>query len=533
VQRVDVARSNGTARLAVIAGNTFLAVDTNPPATRRVAHIWATAGSKRVEIPFTAAATPFSLPQTSGPHLSAHGPATVQRVIHGGSIVWLARREPRGIPVAKRVHKVAGVLPDVIFHREITPALSAPERMVVSVRPAGSAYFGGHLRNTLQVCAELVGGRFGGGGCWPAGRLFSTAPFTLGVQEGRANQYVTIAGLASDDVTNLTLYLGTGKVVKVPLHDNGYVVQAAKADYPVRLVAYDSHARVIGIKTLQTNAQQRVAGPQPAANAHWRSLLRNNVGEVFVARSTSDGTCYAIRVGIATSGPSCQPPPTAYELQIGVGWSNRGGEITGRTGSAIARLVVHLRNGHKQTISPIKGYILATLPPTAGPNPNANPVRSLTALDAHGRVIAQPQNRLTGGSGTINHLTPSSIRVGPHASGCRRSANSPPLSGYRLGMHVQYLCENGVLSLIGRSPTNKQTTWATRTVRAEGPITTLTRYKISLENTNAQAGAPAAAITCALTTTSPQTRRYHIGERVQIFCSHGNLTGINRDPITR
>jgi hypothetical protein len=25
------------------------------------------------------------------------------------------------------------------------------------------------------------------------------------------------------------------------------------------------------------------------------------------------------------------------------------------------------------------------------------------------------------------------------------------------------------------------------------------------------------------------TDRYHLTERVQIFCSHGNLTGINRD----
>jgi hypothetical protein len=99
-------------------------------------------------------------------------------------------------------------------------------------------------------------------------------------------------------------------------------------------------------------------------------------------------------------------------------------------------------------------------------------------------------------------------------------------------MHVRYLCENGVLSLIGRSTPDKQTTWATRTVWAKGPITTVTRTRISLHNTNAQTGTPAATMTCALTKSSPQTRGYHTNERVQIFCSHGNLTGINRDITT-
>src|SRR5258708_8383783 len=129
--------------------------------------------------------------------------------------------------------------------------------MVVGVRPGGGAYFGGRFRNKLQVCAEVVGGRLaGGGGCWPAGRLFSTAPFSLGVLTQPGGQTVTIAGLASDDVDKLTLYLATAKSVRVPLHDNGYLTSAVKADYPLRLVARDTEGRVIGVKTLQVDCRR-------------------------------------------------------------------------------------------------------------------------------------------------------------------------------------------------------------------------------------------------------------------------------------
>jgi hypothetical protein len=230
VQRVELVRSDGTTAHTVVNGNTFMAVDRS---ASPVTQAWATAGSRRVALSLTTSPAPFGFPQTTGPQLTARGPATVQRVVHGGAIRWLARRQPRGTSVPPSVHHIVGVLPDVIFHREITPNASAPERMVVSVRPSRTAYFGGRLRNKLQVCAEVVGGRFGGGGgCWPAGRLFSTAPFSLGVLTQPGGQTVAIAGLASDDVAKLSLYLATGRRVGVPLHDNGYITSAVKADYP-------------------------------------------------------------------------------------------------------------------------------------------------------------------------------------------------------------------------------------------------------------------------------------------------------------
>jgi hypothetical protein len=526
VQRVELAHADGTTSLARLSGDSFLAVE---QATSPVTRAFATAGRRRVALSLTAFPSPYGGPQTSGPKLSAQGPQEVQRVVHGGAIRWLARREPRGIAVPRTVHNIVGVLPDVIFHREITPGPAAPERMVVSVRPAGAAY-GPHLRNKLQVCAEVVGGRFSASGCWPAGRLFSTAPFSFALSEQAGLQTTTIAGLASDEVSKLTLYLATGREVSVPLHDNGYLINAVKADYPLRLVARDNAGLVIGIKTF-TSQETRRTGPVPVVNARWATVVRNRIGSVFTAPSTTGGSCYAIRIGTVTSGPTCASPPTATALQVGVGWNKQGTEITGRAGSEIAHIVVRLGNGQMQTITPVRGYVLAAGPPPAAATPNADPVLSITALGANGQAVATgPRISLSGGSGNVKRLTATAIMIGsgPRAYVCRITQQSPSLDGYSHGMHVQYLCQNGVLSLIGRSLPAKSAAWASRTIRIQGVITKMDAASISIKDTFARVGS-AAVTTCALTEQSPRTDRYHRGQHVQAFCSHQRLTGLNRE----
>jgi hypothetical protein len=64
---------------------------------------------------------------------------------------------------------------------------------------------------------------------------------------------------------------------------------------------------------------------------------------------------------------------------------------------------------------------------------------------------------------------------------------------------------------------------------AKGRITKLNASTITVHNALSPAGSPEAIIACALTKTSPRTDRYHLTDRVQVFCSHGNLTGINHD----
>jgi hypothetical protein len=288
--------------------------------------------------------------------------------------------------VPTSVHHIAGVLPNVLFARMLTPDRTAPERVVVSVRPAGSVYFGGRLRNKLQVCGELVGGRYVGGGCWPAGRLFSTAPFAWSVAEQAGGQVVTISGVASDQVARMTLYTATEARRAAPLHDNTYLALASLADYPLRLVAYDRAGRVIGIKTLRGN-YGLPSWPAPAPGAAWQQILTNNAGAVYTVRSASGGSCVGFRESSGVATVSCDQTVGNKSLALSTGSDDKHSYLLGRTGSAIATLTLRLWNGGTLTVRPVRGYVLRELP--AHPRDPSAGVAEVQGRDASGRIVAR------------------------------------------------------------------------------------------------------------------------------------------------
>src|SRR6266511_492593 len=72
-----------------------------------------------------------------------------------------------------------------------------------------------------------------------------------GASEG-GDQYTPLGGVASDDVARMQLFLGSGEAQPIPLRDNAWLTRAARADYPIRVVAYDREDRIIGIQTMDT-----------------------------------------------------------------------------------------------------------------------------------------------------------------------------------------------------------------------------------------------------------------------------------------
>jgi hypothetical protein len=529
VQKVEVSYSDGTTADAVVSGDTFLAVADRPAAGDHLTHVWAIAGGNRVSVPFVLQPTPFEWPAATAPQLSAHGPSQVQRVIHGGTISWLAHRRPIGVPVPKNVHDIIGTSKSALYAREITPNRSAPERMVVSIVPNHDVRSGHRFGGPYQVCLDVIGGRYRGGGCWPTEQLFSTAPFSEGVGTESGSQYVTVAGLASDDVARITLYLGNGQTEAVPLNDNAYLIEAPIIDYPLRLVAYDNHGLVIGIVTLQGNTPRPKGAPQPpqpVANAKWRHLFTNNAGEVFVAPSTGGGTCYAIAQP-GSRGVSCQPKLSADELNFGAyGSPKQGTTLEFHSGSAIAEVVILYKNGHRQIVKAIDGIALAKIPTAETSTAVFHGAVSLTGLNAGGDVVKTVNLfSLIGGTGAITRLTPTEITIG--SAECRITSASPSLTGYTSGAKVQYLCHQGVLTLIGRAKPGHS--WNSRTVLIRGPIVALSANAITVKDSIlASTGNSAPKQTCKINFASPTTNGYRVGKQVQIYCVGGELTGINR-----
>ena len=186
--------------------------------------------------------------------LPLHGPEAIERRVAGGTIGWVVRGEPRGEPVSPALRgRMPQPTPRPEDWPEGMPFLGSPEAggfaRVIQPDPAD------FLRVILargakegEICwYEVTRGGIGGS-CADPSFVFHDRPFTAGwTYAGAGSQFLTLLGIATDDVARLELFLGTGERRRVPLRDNAYVMRVHRAKMPGRLVAYDAEGRVIGI----------------------------------------------------------------------------------------------------------------------------------------------------------------------------------------------------------------------------------------------------------------------------------------------
>jgi hypothetical protein len=173
---------------------------------------------------------------TNGP-----GPAHVQRPVPNGTIAWLFHHQPRGESLASAhiapLSLVGAHWQPTKFARVLVPDPAAGEKIAVSL-------IGKRGRN---ICMTVVLARSGFGGC-AIGLLLK--PFNVSTAGGigfGTGQKTILAGLASDDVARMVLFLAHDRRRPVPLEDNAFFVTVAQAELPANLVAYDHNGLVIGI----------------------------------------------------------------------------------------------------------------------------------------------------------------------------------------------------------------------------------------------------------------------------------------------
>ena len=122
----------------------------------------------------------------------------------------------------------------VRFARVLRPDPTSSARIVVSL-------IGKRGRN---ICMSVFFPGAGVGGCG-MGHL---TPFKFTTASGldiAGNSFV-VAGLASDQVARIELFVANGTHRRVPLHDNAFFTRVSRNELPVNLVAYDSQGEVIG-----------------------------------------------------------------------------------------------------------------------------------------------------------------------------------------------------------------------------------------------------------------------------------------------
>ena len=70
---------------------------------------------------------------------------------------------------------------------------------------------------------------------------------STGSMASGSNAFLTVSGVASDDVARIDALLADGQRAEVPLVDNVFLIDLPLANLPARLVAYDEEDRVIWV----------------------------------------------------------------------------------------------------------------------------------------------------------------------------------------------------------------------------------------------------------------------------------------------
>ena len=242
VKKVVVRDRSGRHVLPVTA-NAFLYVASTPDVEQRLISISAQTRSGLVSVPFAPA--PFGFGGVPASQKVAPGPTKVERQVGGGTIGWLDRRELRGQPLSILPSRSRTLITKhVVFGRVVAPDPGRPVRVALTLSTSR------HGGRATGLCSWLIyPGGGAGGGCAVRADLFKTEPITFGASlNSGSDQFMTLNGLASDDVARIVAFLANGQTMKVPLRDNTYLVDVARSQMPVRLVAYDAHGRVIGVQ---------------------------------------------------------------------------------------------------------------------------------------------------------------------------------------------------------------------------------------------------------------------------------------------
>jgi hypothetical protein len=353
VRRVVVVDASGRHTIRATS-NAFLYVASNPDVGQRVRQIWAETDTSRIRVPFAPA--PFALGGGSASSKRVPGPTRVDRKVTGGTIGWLDRHEPRGEPL--------DVLPAMgrpighpVFGRVIIPDPARP--LLVGLALSTSR----HGHRATGVCISIVGRDYGGaGGCAVRATLFAHGQITS--IDGLGNpfgEFMTVSGLASDNVARVVGFLGDGQRMPVPLVDNVYAVSIARSRLPARLVAYDREGRVIGFTPPIRGPAAPGGGP---VRGRARLLLRADsptgaTAALFVGKSTTGGRCLYVRwsrngVMQSCAGPTWHGSP----LQL----IADGNFVAGRVRADVATVVLRFADGTRATVAPTDGFVLYTVP---------------------------------------------------------------------------------------------------------------------------------------------------------------------------
>jgi hypothetical protein len=384
-----VVRDRSGRHVEPVTANAFLYVASTPDVGQRLISISAQTGARLVSVPFAPA--PFGFGGFAASQKAAPGPTKVERHVSGGTIGWLDRHELRGQPLSILPSPSRALITrHVVFGRVVAPDPGRPFRVALTLSTSR------HGGRATGLCSWLIyPGGGAGGGCAVRADLFKTEPFNVGGGfSSGSDQFMTLNGLASDDVARIVAFLANGQTMKVPLRDNTFLVDVARSKTPVRLVAYDAHGRVIGIQAPNGMFGGGGIGAPVQGRAVSVRKLTSPTGataELLVGPASGNRHCYYVRTYFNkhASGEMVSCPNPYWErqaLELGTN-GNPAQFIQGHVRSNVAVVKVTFADGDTMTVTPIDEFVLAVVPRQH--LAKSSQVRSATAYDAAGHIVGR------------------------------------------------------------------------------------------------------------------------------------------------
>jgi hypothetical protein len=347
-----------------VTANSFLYVAGEPEVGQRVRAVSAETTTGSIPVPIARAPFGVGGAPASG---AVPGPNRVERVVEGGSIGWLDRREPRGesIDVVPAGRMRRHLVKNMVFGRVLAPPSEPTLRIALTLNVGREAV---SQLDPSGVCMWLLtSGSGGGGGCSPRKSLFAKSPITSSTSLVSGSQaFLTADGLVSDDVARLAVFVTGGEEYDLPFADNVYAARIARAKLPARIVAYDAGGAIIGLSTIEDFGGGG-AGP---ARGEATSLLKakspeGSTAELLVGPSTSGGECMFIKYrGKPATGTmiSCTEPDwRRYPVLLNT-YGDPGEFVMGQVRPDLVRVEIGYADGTKTTVIPTRGYVLYEIP---------------------------------------------------------------------------------------------------------------------------------------------------------------------------
>lgn len=328
VSRVTIEATDGRHR-ALLGGNAYLFVAHEPNTGNRVLAVSAVDArgrSTRVRVPDT---WPGSTGRDPG------GPRRVEVQIEDPKVGWLERGEKRGFPAAGGIRFVK---PD----------------------PLSNIAVG--LSGRLCLSALDAAGRLAGHGC--GSDFFYRGPINALISCVICGEFMELRGVAADGVARVVVFTADGSLLSVPLRHNLFAGRVGRAQFPIRLVGYDTRGRVVATQLWNLGPPRTV--PPQARRLRTVARERGPRGTVVrldVGPRVQGFDCWRVVFSTGLTRDACTSPYSGSRFALDlVQPAGRDLFLVGRVSDAVRRVELRFTNGDKAVATPVQGHFILAVP---------------------------------------------------------------------------------------------------------------------------------------------------------------------------